>query len=391
MTALRAGIGTSRVAESAVAGRTAASAAISQLAGEAPALVIVYASVRYDLPRLIAGVRQAAGDATVVGATSSGHFHGGSLTPPGEGVAVLAMTAGPYRFGVGSAQGLRADGFGCGLRLARAARDAAADGPRRSPHSALLVLADGLAGEHQRLLAGAHRVGGSAVPIVGGAAGDDRRLQETFVVHDERVLSDAAVGVWIDAPWPLRAVTGHGWYPVGLPLLVTRSEGVVVHEIAGRPAAEVYHEHFGGDRLCEMYDRVHEPGSHSGHAFGLIEPNGELAIRGAFLDEREVLRTFAPVPPYSAIQIVSCACENLVEVTDNVVRQALAGPGRSVLLAFSCVARLDILAERGGEEATRIQHAAGEARTFGMYTYGEFARTAHASGYHNATLTGIAL
>jgi hypothetical protein len=69
----------------------------------------------------------------------------------------------------------------------------------------------------------------------------------------------------------------------------------------------------------------------------------------------------------------------------------MAGRDPSVVLAFSCIARLDLLGERCGEEATLLHEAAGGAATFGFYTYGEFARTASIAGYHNATLAALAL
>jgi len=62
-----------------------------------------------------------------------------------------------------------------------------------------------------------------------------------------------------------------------------------------------------------------------------------------------------------------------------------------VVLVFDCVARLDILGERGEEEAEALQRGAGAVPTFGFYTYGEFARTSSASGYHNATIAAMAL
>jgi hypothetical protein len=52
---------------------------------------------------------------------------------------------------------------------------------------------------------------------------------------------------------------------------------------------------------------------------------------------------------------------------------------------------MDILAERACEEAVRLQKAAGGVPTFGFYTYGEFARTTSVAGYHNATVTALAL
>ena len=62
-----------------------------------------------------------------------------------------------------------------------------------------------------------------------------------------------------------------------------------------------------------------------------------------------------------------------------------------MLLAFGCVARIEMLKDRAGEEASRLQEAANDIPTFGFYTYGEFARTVSAQGFHNATLTGVAL
>ncbi len=52
---------------------------------------------------------------------------------------------------------------------------------------------------------------------------------------------------------------------------------------------------------------------------------------------------------------------------------------------------MEILQTRAGEEAARLQKAADTVRTFGFYTYGEFARSAGIAGYHNATIAAIAL
>lgn len=396
---VRVGAGTSEHSRARVAGRTAAEAAIAQLDGETPALMLVYGSVRYDLTELLAGVRGASGRVPLAGATSAGHFSNGTMIPPGRGVAVLALTAGPYRFGVASVDGLRARARAAGRALARAARDAARtglspdlrSGPHTSPYSALMVLADGLAGNQPDLLRGLHKVAGAAVPIVGGGAADDRRLSRTSVFDGDRVLSDGAVAVWIDSPWPLPVTARHGWRAVSLPLLVTKVDGPIVYEIAGRPAETVFREHFRDPRLDREFVEARQPGYHSAQAFGLIDPDGTLLIRGTYLDDDGALRTFCPLPSYAPVQIVSCTAEDLLAVTEPVVRGATAGREPSVVLAFSCVARLDVLRDRDLEEAARLQAAAGPASTFGPYTYGELARTGSATGYHNATLAAVAL
>lgn len=390
MGGLRVGIGASEVTDAGTAGRNAAADALRELGDGTPALVLVYASVSYDLPPLLAAIRDTFPGVPLVGATSSGQFRRGELTQPGSGVSVLAITAGPYRFGVASITGIGADSFEAGRALALSARAATA-GPRRD-HAAVLILSDGLAVHHQTLLNGVHRVTGAPVPVVGGAAGDDRHLRRTFVFRDGEVLHDAAVAVWIDAPKPLRVVYGHGWRAEGLPLLITAVDGPVVHEVAGRPAVDVFREHFRDERIDAIFGAVRRPGYHSAHAFGLIQPDGSLLVRGAFLDDNGAIRTFAPLPPFSAVQIVSCGPDDLLRTSTDVVERALDGEDEaSVMLAFSCVARLDILAERAGEEAQRLQDAAAGVPTFGFYTYGEFARTGSVTGYHNATVTALAL
>jgi hypothetical protein len=254
----------------------------------------------------------------------------------------------------------------------------------------LLIFVDGLAVEQQALVSGLHRVTGAAVPVVGGAAADDRHLSQTFVFHNDRVLTDSAVAVWIGSDQPTPVNVGHGWQAIGLPLLVTKTDGQIVHEIAGRPARDVFEEHIREGDQGEV-DALRHPGYYSTHAFGLIEPDGSLLIRGVFMSEDGMIRTFAPLPVYSAIQIVASDPDDLLAVSHQVAQRALAGRDASVLLVFSCIARLDVLADRGREEANRLQAAAAAVPIFGVYTYGEFARTTSVAGYHNATVAAVAL
>src|SRR6185437_13156575 len=105
---------------------------------EPAAMILVLCSVAYELEPLLHGVRAVTGDTPLAGATSTGFVDGGDVTAAGSGVAVLALTAGPYRFGVGSAADLAADGEAAGrdaVRLARSDADAEA-----LPHAAAILL-----------------------------------------------------------------------------------------------------------------------------------------------------------------------------------------------------------------------------------------------------------
>ena len=387
---LAVGSGTSSLDKADVAGAEAACAALAGLAGASPGLVIVYASIRYDLGELLAAVRGITGDTPLIGASACGQFTDGNYLPAGTSVSVLVLGSGVYRFGTAAVTGIGADTVSGGRELARRVVNA---GGGSAPHSALLVLADGMAGDMQGLLTGIYRVTGAQVPVVGGAAGDDRTFAGSYVLHGDQVLRDAAVGVWIGSDRPLHVVAGHGWQSQGLPMLVAKVDGPVVVEIDGRPAAEVFNEALERDELSRRASiEGAGEGWHASYALGLIEPDGTQLVRGVLVGDDGRLRCFTPLPEYAAVQVVSADQDDLLDVSDQVVENALHGvPDPAVMLMFSCVARTEILADRAPEEAVRLHKAAGSVATFGFYTYGEFARITGVAGYHNATITALAL
>lgn len=91
---IQAGIGFSKMRKAAEAGVEAAASALAGLAGERPALIIVFTTPRYDLSALIEGIRSVTGTARLIGATGSGEIVQGRHLGFGGGVSVLARTAG---------------------------------------------------------------------------------------------------------------------------------------------------------------------------------------------------------------------------------------------------------------------------------------------------------
>jgi len=386
---IQTGIGFSKNLEDAfAAGSEAATAALAGLAGATPALIIVFTTPRYDLPELIKGIRSITGATHLIGATGSGQILQGQHLGFGGGVSVLALTAGPYRFGLASAAGVKGNLDQVGQTIARASRAEA--GP--SPHAAIILLVDCLAGDLQQVVQGVYRITGPKVTMAGGAAGDELKFQRTFVFHDDQVIEGGAVALWIASEQPLSVVTRHGWEPIGIPMLVTDAQGTEIKELGGRPAALAYEEQLGfspGQLSSEDFW-----GTSILHPFGLLQPDGKTIIRVArSKSEGGALKIQGCVPPIgSAVQVMSSSTENLLSVANEVACEALAGrQDAGVLLVFSCAARAVIFGSRTGLEAQRLQESAGEIPTFGIYVCGEFARTAGVLGTHNATLTALAL
>ncbi|ADW18665.1 domain of unknown function DUF1745 [Desulfobulbus propionicus DSM 2032] len=386
---IQAGIGSSRhLMDAFAAGSEAARAAVTGLCGQSPAVVLVFSTPQYDLPVLLKGIRAVTGTTPLIGATGAGEIFLGQHLGVGGGVAVLALTAGPYRFGVASEPAIRGNLEQAGQSLARLSRAEA--GP--SPHAAILLLADCLAGNLQQLVHGVYRVTGPRVSIAGGAANDELRFVRTFVFHNDQVLEGGAVALWIASEFPLPVGCRHGWEPVGVPLLVTRTDDTEIVELGGRPAAIAYEDQLGiapGQLSVENFWDTSML-----HPFGLLQSDGTAIIRVArSKNEQGALRIQGCVPPPgSAVQVMGSSIESLLTITGEVVESALNGhPDPGVVLLFNCAARAKIFGDRVAEEVRLLQEAAGGTPTFGFYCCGEFARTAGVLATHNATLTALVL
>jgi hypothetical protein len=385
---LRTGIGVSQAQDATEAGHAAAAAALAGLSGEPPALIMVFCTPRYDLPKLLAAIRAVTGTTLLIGATSSGEIVQGACMGFGAGVAVLALTAGPYRFAAASASHIRIDMDRAAQNITRACRDEAG----ASPYAGVLVLADALLGDLQQVVQGVYRITGPKVPMFGGAASDEQQFVETSIFHNDTIVREGALALWIASERPLRVEVQHGWQPIGVPLLITRAEGAEIFEIGGRPASVVYEEQLGLEPGTLSADQFWDTSIN--HPFGLLQADGSFVIRVARAKTAQGgLRIQGCAPSAgSAVQVMRGTPDMLLDIVESTAAGALEGhPEANVLLACSCAARATIFGDRKPEEAHRLQAAAGPVPVFGMHCCGEFSRTSGVLGTHNATLTAMAL
>ena len=379
------GIGRSSDADATRAGEEAARAAAQH---DGAALAIVFASDAYPLGTLLDTIRGVLGDTPVVGCSTAGEI---ATDGPGDSGVVVFCLGGPgYAVTTGVATGAPRD-----LRAAGAGAAACIRELEPRAHRVLLLLTDGLAGDQQEVVRGAHSIAGSGVPLVGGCAGDDLKMRATFQMHDGEVLQDAVVAAAIGSDAPIGIGVRHGWRPVGEPMLVTASAGNRVFELDDRPALDVYLE-----RLEAPASSAEDPAAFT--RFALTHPLG-LSGRGTephvrFVGEADFedrsLGCIASVPQGSLVWLMEGDACSVLEATDAACADALAplGEGRPQgLLAFDCIARRGVLGDAGvGQEVARVAERSGGAPVAGFYTYGEIARTHGTSGFHNQTLVVLA-
>jgi hypothetical protein len=243
---------------------------------------------------------------------------------------------------------------------------------------------------------GAYSVAGAAVPLVGGCAVDELRMEATFQFCGERILEDAVVAAAISSDAPLGIGVRHGWRRVGDPVLVTESRANRVYRLDNRPALDVYLERLGapgevGSDL-DAFTRFA-----LSHPLGLARRDNEDRVRlvnHADFEDRS-LGSFAAVPQGAVAWFMTGDRESVLEAASSACEEAVAALGGNEplgLLAFNCVARRDMMDGRAArQEFARIAEHARGAPVAGLYTYGEIARTRGASGFHNQALVTLAV
>ncbi|MCX7915942.1 MAG: FIST C-terminal domain-containing protein, partial [Verrucomicrobiae bacterium] len=79
-------------------------------------------------------------------------------------------------------------------------------------------------------------------PLVGGLVSGGRQPGQVRLILNGEISDSGAVGVALQGPVGMRTIVSQGCRPIGEPLIITRAEKNVIHELAGRPPIEVLQE-----------------------------------------------------------------------------------------------------------------------------------------------------
>lgn len=379
-------VGQSHAADARQAGAEAAGGALERSDAK---LLIVFSTDSYDLPALLTGINERSGGVPLIGSSTAGEI--ATPGPMDKSVVVTAIGGEGFSVATSVGTGASADLRGAGARAAECV-----GAVREPPHQVLLLLTDGLAGDQAEIVRGAHAVAGSGVPLVGGCAGDDLKMQTTFQLHGGEALTDAVVAAAIGSAAPLGIGCRHGWRSVGDPLLVTSSDHDRVYTLNDEPALDLYLDRLGAPDEVRTDPEAFTHFSQT-HPLGLARRGDEEEVRfigGADFDDRS-LQSIAKVPQGALAWFMEGDSESVLEATDAACRDALEpleGTPPLGVIGFDCIARRGVLGDRGIEaEIERIVASCGGVPVSGFYTYGEIARTKGVAGFHNQTLVVLAV
>jgi hypothetical protein len=380
------GVGYSDDHDPKAAGGAAAGAALREAD---PKLLVVFCSDSYDLESLLAAINERSAGVPLIGCSTAGQ-----IGPSGPGDSSVVVTAlGGSGFSVSTAV---APGVSDRLREAGAEVAACIQALDARPHQVLMLLSDALGGDQQEVIRGAYGVAGAGIPLVGGCAGDDFKMQGTYQFYGDRVLQDAVVAAGIGSDSPFGIGVHHGWRKFGEPVLVTRSGGNRVYTLDDRPALDVYLERHGAPEEARTDETAFNTFAIT-RPLGLSRRSAEEGVRmvaGADFGDRS-LSLIAEVPQDGLAWFMEGDEESVLGATDEACTAAIGAIGDRPplgLLAFDCAARRGVLGDEGiSREVERVTRQADGAPVAGFYSYGEIARTSGVSGFHNQTIVVLAV
>lgn len=232
---IRAGVGYSQKQATELAVEEAASQALGQagIARADLAMIFFTADHAAHSRELAAALVRSVGTDCVMGASGAGVLTGDGEIEGGSGIAVLAwsapeIVARPFIFEPlkGNEENL---GTTFGDFLAKT----------QDQSSLMILLPDTYNGNPQPLLdamaakAGFH-------PVVGAGSSENGAVGATFQLCGNKVTSNSLAGAYISGEFKVHVDITQGCQPITEPMVITKAERNLIHEIDGRPALEVF-------------------------------------------------------------------------------------------------------------------------------------------------------
>jgi PAS domain S-box-containing protein len=227
---------------------------------------------------------------------------------------------------------------------------------------AIVVLSEGLSGEDYEAYLSGLKSAAPDVLIAGGLAGDNFKLEKTYVFKDTQIYKEGSVAVSFSSP-KLYASNRYNlnWTPIGMEFEITKVNGNKVEEIASIPAVDFFEKYLGKEIVQNAQ---------------LLLPNFQLLFkesdtivaRTPLQIEGKSLVFAAPVKENQVVQFgfssESSVVDNAYKIRNELVKKPAEG-----IYVFSCIARKTLLGETLTKELQSFEEVAPSA---GFFTYGEF-------------------
>jgi small ligand-binding sensory domain FIST len=248
---------------------------------------------------------------------------------------------------------------------------------------AVLVLADPFTFPTEELLLGLRDQVGIALPVIGGMASAARGPGGNRLLLNDGIHESGAVAVVLGGV-EVVPVVSQGCRPVGDPMVVTKAEGTLIQELAGRNALERVQEVLRSLTPDEVV--MAQQGLHIGR---VVDAHQATFDRGDFLI-RNVLgadKASGAVAVGDEIEVGAIVQLQVrdADSADEDLRHLLSGRSADGALVFTCNGRGTHLFGEEDHDATAVTDALPGAAVAGMSCAGEIGPVGGQSFLHGFT------
>jgi small ligand-binding sensory domain FIST len=226
------------------------------------------------------------------------------------------------------------------------------------------------------------------LPIMGGLASAAVAPGGNRLVVDGQIVAEGAVGAVLGSGVEVAAVVSQGCRPVGEPFVITKAEGNIIYELAGKPALERLQDVASG--LDEQDRQLLARGLHLGR---VIDESKATFGAGDFL----IRNVLGGDPNNGAI-----AVGDLVDVgetaqfqvrdaasADDELNRMLAGRLAEGALLFTCNGRGSRLFGRPDHDAEIVAEHVSRSAVAGMFCAGELGPVGRKNYLHGFTASVV--
>ncbi len=387
--------GFSKAKGSAVAAKEAVMTAKEKLEGGRVDLSMVYVSTEYDYTKVVDTVRKATNNAHLIGASSAGEFTEERVAS--GSVIVGLLSSDDIKVFTALAEGVKED-------PEAAMRKVAADLRHKLegyPYLTAIILVDGLSGVGEEVVLLTSYLPGHNLKAVGGMAGDDFKMEKTFVFSDDKVCPNALSVCLLASKMPLFYGVRHGHTPLSKELRASRTKGNVLYEIDGRPAWEIWKKetaHAARERGIDV-EQLKKPAEiarfFTNYILGLSTgKEDQYKIRWpASLNKDGSLNFTCGIAQGAVFRIMDGSnLENQINALEKaawIAEESAKNAGYSEfagIIVFDCAVRQFMLGDRFSESIDRLKKTFPAVPVLGWETYGEIRlEPGEFSGFHNST------
>jgi hypothetical protein len=261
---------------------------------------------------------------------------------------------------------------------------------------AFIVAGSGLRVDGEFVIRGIEDAAGKDTTIYGGLAGDDLKMQETFVIANDKSSNQGIVMLAFDGDKiAFKGRATCGIQGVGTLKTITKAEGWWIHTIDDQPALDLIAKYMGIkiekkegiSPIPAEYTTTYPMVLHREKGAPVIRPvlmfnyeTGSVMSNG-MVEQGSKIQLSIP-PDFEIIDDVVNDCK---DVKANELQDADA------LIMFSCVGRLFALGPLISDEIEGVQNTFNVPMV-GFFSYGEFGRATNGNHeYHNLTCCWAAL